>query len=75
MTAKEIGERLRKLRGTQKTLAEVANATGITVSALSNYEQGLRVPRDTAKCRLADYYGVDVGALFFDKNYTISVGT
>lgn len=72
MTAKEIGNRLRALRNT-RTIAQVAEETGLKLSALSNYEQGLRIPRDNAKCRLAEYYGVDVGSLFFDENYTISV--
>ena len=72
MTAKEIGDRLRALRN-KRTIAQVAEETGLKVSTLSNYEQGLRIPRDTAKCRLAEYFGVDVGSLFFDENYTISV--
>lgn len=72
MTAQEIGNRLRALRK-GRTVAQVAEATGLGASAISNYEQGLRVPRDEAKCRLAEYYGVDVGSLFFDENYTVSV--
>lgn len=72
MTATEIGNRLRALRNT-RTIASVANETGLKISAISNYEQGLRVPRDDAKRILARYYGVDVGSLFFDENYTISV--
>lgn len=69
MTAREIGDRLRALRNT-RTIAQVAEETGLKVSAISNYEQGLRVPRDNAKCVLAKYYGVDIGSLFFDENYT-----
>ena len=72
MTAKEIGSRLRMLRNS-RTLAQVSEATGLGISALSNYEQGLRIPNDYAKSRLSEYFGVDVGSLFFDKNYTISV--
>lgn len=64
--AKIIGERLLKLRN-DKNLErrEVAEATGLTVSALSNYELGIRVPRDEAKYVLAQYYGVDLRATFF----------
>lgn len=64
--AKIIGERLLELR-TNKNLErkEVAEATGLTISALSNYELGIRVPRDEAKFVLAQYYGVDLRATFF----------
>ena len=64
--AKIIGQRLRKLRGT-KSMEEVANAVGISLTALSEYEKGLRIPNDSAKLRIADYYGVMVEALFFKK--------
>ncbi|MCM1114246.1 MAG: helix-turn-helix domain-containing protein [Clostridium sp.] len=64
--AKIIGTRLLKLRD-DKNLErkEVAQATGLTTSALSNYELGIRVPRDEAKYILAQYYGVDLRETFF----------
>ena len=39
----KIGQRLSNLRG-NRTLKEVANAVGISVSALAMYETGKRVP-------------------------------
>lgn len=61
-----IGMRLRNLRG-DKSREEVSIATGIGVSALANYECGLRVPRDEAKFVLANYYNVSVDDLFFNQ--------
>jgi transcriptional regulator with XRE-family HTH domain len=59
-----VAERLRAERG-DKPREEVAEAVGISVSALGMYEQGNRVPRDSIKLRLADYYGCTVQQLFF----------
>lgn len=64
MNAKDIGEKLIKLRG-NKTQEEVANAVDISVSALSMYEQGNRIPRDNIKIRLSLYFGVSVSDIFF----------
>lgn len=61
---KENGHRLQALRGTRRR-EEVANATGICVSALAMYESGRRNPRDEVKCSLAKYYGVSVSDIFF----------
>ena len=47
-----IAERLRKLRG-KKSRAEVAKACGITISALTMYETGKRIPRDVIKIKTA----------------------
>lgn len=61
-----IGERLRKLRG--NTAREVvANACGISVSALTMYELGERIPRDEIKVALAKYYKRTVQFIFFNK--------
>lgn len=66
MTAIEVGNKLRDLRG--KTPArEVAEAIGISRSALANYENGLRIPRDEVKEDLARYFNTTVGALFFNE--------
>lgn len=62
-----IGERLRKLRGDKKREV-VAAANGISVSALSMYESDKRIPRDEAKKKLANYYGVSVQELFFTQD-------
>jgi len=61
-----VARRLKDLRGS-KTVFEVSEATGIGVSALLNYECGLRKPRDEAKMALAKYYGVSVDELFYSE--------
>ena len=62
----EIGNKLRELRGNTPR-SEVAEAIGISRSALQMYECGERIPRDEIKETLARYFGVSVGALFFDE--------
>ncbi|MGO5490377.1 helix-turn-helix transcriptional regulator [Acidaminococcus sp. HCP3S3_H5] len=61
---KEIGERLRKLRG-EIDRSTVAQGCGISVSAVSMYENGIRVPRDEIKVRLAKFYGKTVESIFY----------
>jgi len=56
-------EKLIALRG-NRSQEEVAKALGISVSALSMYEQGNRIPRDEIKIRMADYYGISIESLF-----------
>lgn len=64
MNTKVMGEKLRKLRGA-KPRKEVAEACGISVSALAMYEAGERIPRDEVKIRLAAYYNRSVNYIFF----------
>lgn len=59
-----IARRLVALRG-DKRREEVAKACDISVSALSMYEQGERIPRDDIKIRLAKYYNSTIEAIFF----------
>lgn len=59
-----VGERLRKLRG-DIPMQTVADANGISVSALGMYETGKRIPRDEIKVKLAKYFGTTIEALFF----------
>lgn len=59
-----MGQTLRELRG-NRTLAEVAKAVGVTVSAMSMYEKGERVPRDPVKVALSGYYKRPVSYIFF----------
>ena len=66
LNAKEIGERLVKLRGTTPREA-VAKAIGLSVSAISMYENGERIPRDAIKIKLAEFYGKSVQEIFFDQ--------
>lgn len=60
---KKIGERLRKLRG-NLTREFVAKACGVSVSALSMYENGDRIPRDNIKVRIAKLFGKNVQQIF-----------
>ena len=64
LSAKVIGERLQKLRGNRKAL-EVANALGISQSALSMYENGERIARDEIKVKIAAYYETTIEAIFY----------
>lgn len=69
MSNATMGNRLRQLRGNTPR-RDVANAVGISVSALQMYENGSRVPRDEAKKRIAEYFGTTVQAIFFDEDST-----
>lgn len=62
---KAVGRRLRELRGVFRTQEEVAEDCGLSRTALWMYEQGQRLPRPEIMLRLADYYGTDVGSIFF----------
>ncbi len=58
-------ERLKQLRTEHKGLRQVdlANSLGISASAYSSYEQGVREPDDATKRRLADYFSVSLDYL------------
>lgn len=64
MNPKIIGEKLVKLRG-NKTQEEVAKSLKISVSALSMYERGERIPRDNIKIRISEYYKKPIHRIFF----------
>lgn len=59
-----LGEKLKKLRG-KKSQKKVAKDLGITQSALGNYENDYRVPRDEVKIKISNYYGISVEEIFF----------
>ncbi len=61
----KIAERLTQLRG-DRSREEVAKAIGISVSAISMYENGERIPRDSIKIKLAAYFNKSVQEIFFD---------
>lgn len=63
MNKKVMAEKLRKLRG-NRSRQEVAEACGISVSALAMYEAGERVPRDEIKIKLAKFYNCSVSYIF-----------
>lgn len=58
------GERLRLLRGS-RSQEEVAEAIGVSQSAICAYENDTRVPRDDVKVRLSKYYNRSVSYIFF----------
>ena len=59
-----VAERLIKARGNKKR-EEVAAAIGVSLSAITMYENGEHVPRDETKIKLAEYYNKTVQELFF----------
>lgn len=61
----EIAKKLVELRG-DRSREEVAKAVGVSVSAISMYENGERIPRDDIKIRIAKYYRRSVQEIFFD---------
>ena len=61
-----IGDTLKELRiAKNKSLAEAAKDIGITTSALSNYENNIRTPRDNIKIAISDYYKKPIQKIFF----------
>ncbi len=62
----KTSKRLIAARGS-RTREEVAVALGISVSAIAMYETGRRIPRDSIKQKLADYYHLTVQEIFFAK--------
>ena len=63
MNREAVAKKLVELRGDKKR-EEVANACGISTSALAMYEQGERIPRDDIKIKLAKYYNRSVESIF-----------
>lgn len=61
----EIAKKLVELRG-DRSREEVAKAVGVSVSAISMYENGERIPRDDIKIRIAKYYRRSVQEIFFN---------
>lgn len=65
MSQSTIGQKLIQLRG-DRTQEEVANAIGISLSAIGMYERGERMPRDEIKIAIAKYFDTTVQAIFFE---------
>ena len=59
-----VNERLIAARNGEPKKA-VAEACGISLSALTMYELGQRIPRDDVKKRLAQHYKKTVQELFY----------
>ena len=66
MEETKIAQRLIELRGDIPRKV-VAKEVGITKNALCNYENGIRIPKDPIKIKIAEYYGVTVQSIFFEK--------
>jgi transcriptional regulator with XRE-family HTH domain len=60
----KVGDRLVSLRG-KTPQRQVAEALNISISALSMYEQGRRIPRDSIKVRIAKYYNTTIESIFY----------
>lgn len=64
MNREKIAEKLRLCRGS-RTMNEVAEAIGISASALSMYENAERIPKDDIKIKLSKYYKKSILWLFY----------
>lgn len=61
----ELGERLRRLRSERRrSLRDVAAASGLTASFISQVERGMASPSITSLARLADAFEINVGQFF-----------
>lgn len=60
-----IPAKLIELRG-KKSRSEVAKELGISLSAITMYETGARVPRDDIKVKIAKLYNTSVESIFFN---------
>lgn len=71
MNNKKIGSTLIDLRiKAGVSQRELGAAIGVSRNAIANYEQGIRIPRDEIKVKLANYYGKSVGEIFFNHQPT-----
>lgn len=64
MDSNKIAKNLVALRG-EKSRESVAVALGLSLSTLTMYEIGARIPRDENKEKIARYYGKTVDEIFF----------
>lgn len=71
MNAVDAGKKLRLLRGSNSA-KKVADELGISESALLMYERGERNPRDDIKVKIAGFYHVGIGDIFYPDNFTKS---
>lgn len=63
-----IGMRIAKLRKEKgMTQEQLANAIGITRVAITQYENGERIPKDEIKIALSNVLGQQVGSLFYNE--------
>ena len=70
MVNEEIGKRLTEMREERgQTKRTVAKRIGIPYRTYCSYEYGERNPSDSAKVRIAEYFGVTVETLFYANAY------
>lgn len=61
-----VAERIKKARIAKGcSVEEVAKACGVTGSAVQMYECGQRIPRDSIKIAMSNFFGISVQDLFF----------
>ena len=60
------GEKLKELRG-EKTQREIAEELNISPSAWAMYESNERVPRDSLKITIANFFNKSVEEIFYSK--------
>lgn len=61
---RDLGEKLKKLRDSRKWSQEyLAKRAGVTKSAISTYEQGVRTPSSDVLCAFAKAFGVSADFL------------
>lgn len=66
MNASVIGKKIKTLRESKNISREdFSNAVKISLSALSMYETGQRIPRDEVKLRIARFLNTTIEELFF----------
>ena len=68
----KLSEKLVELRG-NKTQQEIADAIGVSVSAIGMYEIGERIPKDAIKVKLAKFYDLGIEQIFLAEDVTLSV--
>ena len=59
-----FGEKLKEL-GVDRTQDFMAKEVGVTKSSWAMYERNERVPRDEVKIRIANYFHLTVGEIFY----------
>ena len=58
--------KLRELRVAKgKTVCQMSDETGLGRTAITNYENGIRTPKDAVKVKLARYFEKSVDEIFF----------
>lgn len=68
-----LGRRLKYLRG-HRSGDEVAKELGISASSLRMYETNRRVPRDSVKMKMANYFGLTIQDLFYEEQEVSGMG-